>query len=152
MDFQANAMSSTEPLRQLVGVRKGDAINIGHFAATKLQEMKQSSAKDENKWLLEEVLSQGAKDRVKPPTKPKKSRKKTVRKVNLGWLHFNESTHTYVQVKKDKGGGIRVVDLPMLSAKDVIINTGKDCFFPNGSSSFGSSDEMKFQTINNKKS
>ena len=66
----------------------------------KLQEMKQSSAKDEKKRPLEEVLSKGAKDRVKPPTKLKKSRKKTVLKVNLGWPHFiNESTHTYVQVK-----------------------------------------------------
>ena len=39
----------------------------------------------------------------------------------------------------------------MLSAKDVIINTGKDCFFPNGSSSFGSSDEMEFSISNYQK-
>ena len=43
------------------------------------------------------------------------------------------------------------MDLPMLSAKDVIINTGKDCFFPNGSSSFGSSDEMEFSISNYQK-
>ena len=58
-------MSSTEELQQL-GCVRGDAMNVKHFAQTKLQEMKQVSAKDEKKRLLEEVLSQGAKDRVKP--------------------------------------------------------------------------------------
>lgn len=147
MDFQAIVMSSTEELQQL-GCVRGDAMNVKHFAQTKFQEMKQVSAKDKKKRLLEEVLSQGAKDRVKPPTKIRKSRKKTVRKVNLGWLHFNESSQTYVQVKTQKGGGVRVVDLHVLSAKDVIINTGKDCFFPNGSGSFGPSDEMEFSISN----
>ena len=42
-----------------------------------------------------------------------------------------------------------MVDLHVLSAKDVIISTGiKDCFFPNGSSSFGPSDEMEFSISN----
>lgn len=136
---------STEQLEQQ-GCVRGDAMN---FATTKLQETKQSSAKDENKCLL--VLSQGAKDRVKPTPKLKKSRKKPVRRVNLGWYHFNESKQTYVQVKTQKGGGIRVVELRILTTKDEVINTGKDCFFPNGFSRFGRSDEMEFSISNSKR-
>ena len=71
------------------------------------------------------------------------SRKKAVRKVNLGWLHFHESTQTYVQVKSQKGGGTRVADLPMLSTRDVIISTGI-----NGYSTFGPSNEMEFSLSN----
>ena len=106
------------------------------------------SGKDEKRRLLEEVLSQGGKDRKKAPSKVNMSRKKAVRKVNLGWLHFHESTQTYVQVKSQKGGGTRVADLPMLSTRDVIISTGINCFFPNGYSTFGPSNEMEFSLSN----
>ena len=51
-------------------------------------------------------------------------------------------------VKSQKGGGTRVADLPMLSTRDVIISTGINCFFPNGSSTFGSSNEMEFSLSN----
>ena len=40
-------------------------MNSKHFAQTKLQAQKQVSGKDEKKRLLEEVLSQGGKDRKK---------------------------------------------------------------------------------------
>ena len=147
MDFQAISMSSAEELQEL-GLVRGDAMNLKHFAQTRLQAQKQVSGKDEKKRLLEEVLSQGGKDRKKAPSKVNKSRKKAVRKVNLGWFHFHESTQTYVQVKSQKGGGTRVADLPMLSARDVIISTGINCFFPNGSSTFGPSNEMEFSLSN----
>ena len=87
------------------------------------------SGKDEKKRLLEEVLSQGGKDRKKAPSKVIMSRKKADRKVNLRWLHFHESTQTYVQVKSQKGGGTRVANLPVLSTRDVIISTGINWFF-----------------------
>ena len=83
MDFQAIVMSSAKELQEL-GCVKGDAMNVKHFAEIKLEEMKQISGKDEKKCLLQEVLSQGTKTRVKPPLKLNISRKKSVRKVNLG--------------------------------------------------------------------
>lgn len=147
MDFQAISMSSAEELQEL-GLVRGDAMNLKHFAQTRLQAQKKVSGKDEKKRLLEEVLSQGGKDRKKAPSKVNTSRKKAVRKVNLGWLHFHESTQTYVQVKSPKGGGTRVADLPMLSTRDIIISTGINCFFPNGSSTFGPSNEMEFSLSN----
>ena len=47
-----------------------------------------------------------------------------------------------------KGGGTWVVDLPLLATKEVIVGTGISCFFPNGSSTFGSSDQMEFLISN----
>ena len=77
------------------------------------------------------------------------SRKKADRKVNLQWVHFHESTQTYEQVKRQNGGGTRVADLPVLSTRDVIISTGINWFFfPNGSSTFGPSNEMIFSLSN----
>lgn len=38
--------------------------------------------------------------------------------------------------------------MPMLSAQDIIISTGINCFFPNGSSTFGPSNEMEFSLSN----
>lgn len=120
-------------------------MNLKHFAQTRLQAQKQ----DKKKRLLEEVLSQGGKDRKKAPSKVNTSRKKAVRKVNLGWFHFHESTQTHVQVKSQKGGGTRVADLPVLSARDVIISTGINWFFFfNGSGTFGPSNEMEFSVSN----
>lgn len=98
MDFQAISMSSAEELQEL-GLVRGDAMNLKHFAQTRLQAQKKVSGKDEKKRLLEEVLSQGGKDRKKAPSKVNTSRKKAVRKVNLGWLHFK---HMY-KSKAQKG-------------------------------------------------
>lgn len=149
MDFQAIIMSSAEELQQL-GCVKGDAKHVRCFAERKLQEKKQVSVKEGKKRLLEDILSQGSKTKVKPKphSKLNTSRKKPVRKVNLGWLHFYEATQTYVQVKSTKGGGTRIVDLPILSSKEVIVNAGKKFFFPYGSSKFGTTDEMEFSISN----
>ena len=92
-------MSSAEELQEL-GLVRGDAMNLKHFAQTRLQAQKKVSGKDEKKRLLEEVLSQGGKDRKKAPSKVNTSRKKAVRKVNLGWLHFHK--HLY-KSKAQKG-------------------------------------------------
>ena len=58
-------MSSAEELQEL-GLVSGDALNLKHFAQTRLHTQKQVSGKDEKKRLLEEVLSQGGEDRKSP--------------------------------------------------------------------------------------
>ena len=99
--------------------------------------------KNERKRLVEEVLSQGTKVRGKQPTKMNNvSRRKPVRKVHLEWFHFNEATQTYVQVKTHKTGGTctQVAELLQIATREGIVNTGIRCYFPNGTSTFGSSD------------
>ena len=46
MDFQAISMSSAEELQEL-GLVRGDAMNLKHFAQTRLQAQKKVSGKDE---------------------------------------------------------------------------------------------------------
>lgn len=66
-------------------------------------------------------------------TYAKKNRwaEKKTRRVELGWIHEGK------QVRKRRGGGTRVLDLPKESRKTDILQYAKDLFFPNGKNKFG---------------
>ena len=67
--------------------------------------------------------------------------------VKLTWdgsISMSQHKHTH-KSKAKKGEEPELQILPMLSTGDVIIGTGINCFFfPNGSSTFGPSNEMEF--------
>jgi hypothetical protein len=82
------------------------------------------------------------------PNKEKKQKTKT-RKIQLGWLHFNEKKQKFVSVQLIKGGGTRDVDVPMTCTKDDIIKLCMELFFPNGYSEFaGDASELNFRLAN----
>lgn len=51
---------------------------------------------------------------------------KSVRKIEIGW------THNEVQVRKINEGGTRKISIPNDSSINVILQEGKNLFFPNG--------------------
>ncbi|CAB4019364.1 G2 M phase-specific E3 ubiquitin- ligase-like, partial [Paramuricea clavata] len=68
--------------------------------------------------------------------------------VYLGWKHFKEQEQAYTLVPLVKGGGSRVVAMPLTSCKTDIYQTCKNFFFPEGNSIFGNEDNMLFSLTN----
>lgn len=155
MDYQAIRMSSADDLQQLDCV-KGDAMNLKHFAQSKLDEAQNVSLQKEKKRLLEDTLLEASHHRKKITTNNKKHKGKgrvqpkvnQTRKVSIGWLHYQESSRSYTQVKTAKGGGVCIVDLSLDSKQEKVVNIGKDLFFQNGSSIFGDIDDLEFGLAN----
>jgi hypothetical protein len=69
--------------------------------------------------------------------------KKSTRKIELGWLNFDNNS--YKQVKTANGGGTRKIDIPKHAGRDDILKEAKTKFFPNGTSKLGSSEDFEFE-------
>ncbi|XP_031338479.1 uncharacterized protein LOC116167292 [Photinus pyralis] len=68
---------------------------------------------------------------------PKKHRK-TTRAIELGFMAFNDTTKQLTQVRLNKGGGTRKVDVDRTSKNTDILEFAKKLFFPNNiSKTFG---------------
>ena len=85
----------------------------------------------------------------------KKSRGKAsggsgTRKVQFGWLHYNDKQKRYIAVRQNNGGGSRDIYLSPDATADIIIETGKELFFPDGVSAFGKAEFMEFTLANYK--
>ena len=48
-----------------------------------------------------------------------------MRKVQLGWLHFDDEKQSFVSVRMAKGGGTREVDIKLNADKDDVIGIAK---------------------------
>ena len=122
----------------------GDRIAARRFCL----ENKGANAKDSKKQSLLEKLKEkmgideiddkksdneetSAGKRKRSYAKKNKWAEKKTRKVELGWIHEGK------QVRKRRGGGTRVLDVPKESRKADILQYAKDLFFPNGKNKFG---------------
>lgn len=146
MDFKAIAMSSYSDLQELAGCVRGDAIHIQHFAEKKLEEKEKVESYQKKVQLLEETLQLGSKNHSKAQNKQSvekgKPIRKATRKVTIGWLHFNDSSRSYVQVREPRVGGVCSVELALHSTREEILKAGRNLFFKNGTSSFGCDEDI----------
>lgn len=62
---------------------------------------------------------------------------KTTRRVELGWLHYSEETHSFHQVRARNGGGTRNLTVQKSVTMAELLQTGKNLFFSNGHSPKG---------------
>ncbi|KAB0795092.1 hypothetical protein PPYR_11931 [Photinus pyralis] len=117
--------------------RLGDRIAVKNFCQKKLlpkknglieklrQKMAARNARSDNKGASSHVLE------------PKKHRK-TTRAIELGFMAFNDTTKQLTQVRLNKGGGTRKVDVDRTSKNTDILEFAKKLFFPNNiSKTFG---------------
>ncbi|KAB0804069.1 hypothetical protein PPYR_01039 [Photinus pyralis] len=117
--------------------RLGDRIAVKNFCQRKLlpkknglieklrQKMAARNARSDNKGASSHVLE------------PKKHRK-TTRAIELGFMAFNDTTKQLTQVRLNKGGGTRKVDVDRTSKNKDILEFAKKLFFPNNiSKTFG---------------
>lgn len=61
-----------------------------------------------------------------------KQRSRTSKKVQIGWMLYNEHQQRYAAVRMSKGGGIRDIDMSLEANIEMILNTASSIFFPDG--------------------
>ncbi|XP_033831305.1 uncharacterized protein LOC129456644 [Periophthalmus magnuspinnatus] len=66
-------------------------------------------------------------------------RRKSDRKVELGWLNFRKKDNTYVHMRTKNGGGTRKESVPKKSTNINLIEKALELFFPGGENVHGKS-------------
>ena len=158
MSVKATAHATDDDLRALGLTRRGDLICLRRYCMEKLQESENKEWVNEKKDLLEKILERNKfKIRLETSSSLPNKRNKGkapggsgMKRVQLGWLHYNNKQNRYIAVRQNKGGGTRDIYLSPDATADNIIETGKELFFPNGISSFGKADMMEFALANYK--
>lgn len=77
------------------------------------------------------------------------SAEKTMRRIEIGWLHFG--CNGYQQVRTSNGGGTRHVTVQKKTTVSQIMEMGKNLFFPNGESPKGPETDFTFQVCDFKR-
>ena len=65
--------------------------------------------------------------------KGNKNAKKTLRRVEIGWIHFSENENAFKQVRTKRGGGTRHVCADSFATIGDLQENAETLFFPNGS-------------------
>ena len=73
----------------------------------------------------------------------KKNAMKTMRQVEIGWMHYDDETEVFKQVRAKRGGGTRKVTVSKDAQKMELIQEGVGLFFPNGRNRLGPSTHFK---------
>lgn len=60
-----------------------------------------------------------------------------MRKVEIGWMHYDNEKEAFKQVRAKRGGGTRKVDISKDAQKRDLIQEAIDLFFPDGRNSQG---------------
>lgn len=155
MDVEAVSHATDDVLEALGLVKTGDRVSLQAFCKTNpLTEEAREHKGDKKRNLLEAFLSRKKKRSLQTskksvPSHPVKPAKEKTRKVQLGWLHWNEKAGKFQSVRMLKGGGSRDVDMHVGAQKDEIIAECVRLFFPNGSSKcLGQAMNMDFGLAN----
>ena len=156
MDCEAISQTPEHVLEKL-GLKKGDVYALKGMCTSSISDSSKCNndpLEVRKRRLVEELMSgrqdrQGKerkkeiyKKRANPSSQPK------LRRVSLGWMHFNSTRKKYVSVRASKGGGTRTLDLPQNTTIDEVIEKGKKLFYENGHSIEGKSSEMQFELVN----
>ena len=150
-----------EVLRNLGLVKTGDILSLRGFCEAQMREQSNSERKgaqeETKRKLLVELYNQKRK-------KPKKvqdgyggnrnenenqaQKKVKTRRIQIGWLHFDEHGGKYVSMRLNRGGGTREVDVPLNADVYEIMQTAQDIFFPDGRCDFGTISDMELDLAN----
>lgn len=98
--------------------------------------------------LLQDVLGSGKAKKAQAKQQKDEKGAEKMRKVLLGWLHFDEEKQAFVSVRTSKGGGTRDVDIKPNAGIEHIIDIAKAIFFSDGQSTFGPEKKMTFGLAN----
>jgi hypothetical protein len=155
MDASAIVHASDQVLRGL-GLKTGDILSLRAYVSEKQDSKKDEERQARKASLIEQLLEQkkttsggsGTKRKSESQTGSKKQKQKSSKKVQIGWMHYNEEQQRYVPVRMAKGGGARDIDMPVNANIEHVKESSASLFFPNGTSFFGKLDEMELSVGN----
>lgn len=62
---------------------------------------------------------------------------KIVRKIEIGWMHYDDENQAFKQVRAKRGGGTRKIDISKDAQKKDLIQEATGLFFPDGRNILG---------------
>lgn len=162
MDCGAVDQASDDILYSLGITKKGDILSLRGYCRQKLKQEIDASRKgaqeETKRKLLTELFNQKKKKTKKtrgdpdtelePKSEAEKKEKKKHRRIQVGWLHYDEQRGRYVSMRLSKGGGSRDVDVPLNADVHQMIDIAKDLFFPDGNTTFGPLADMEVGLAN----
>ena len=152
-------MASDQDFQSLGLTRRGDILALRSFVLTDVDDPDKEKEGKKRK-LLELTKQLASKSTKKKTGSP--SPRGTVRsleddspsltqrskRIQIGWMHFNDKEKRYVAVCMAKGGGTRELSFPLQATSGEIMDAMKDVFFQDGMSLFGPTHEMTFKLGN----
>lgn len=142
MDLEAVKQSSDDLLKSLGLNCSGDILNLRRFCQQQNKSGEDNDNKDRKRKLLEAFLE---KRKGKKSSKSKVAEKEKTKKIQLGWMHFDQEKNKFVSVRLAKGGGTRDVEVLASASKEHLINEAELLFFPNGYNEIaGPASEVEF--------
>ena len=131
-------------------LKKGGILSLRGFCERKMRER---SDKETKRQLVTELLnkkkSKQRKTTTNCVTESKQPQEKVkIRKIQIGWLHFNDITQRNISVRLQKGGETREVDVPLNADIQQIIHISEEIFFSHGRCIFGALEDMKVALAN----
>ena len=116
--------------------RKTKLLKLTHLLGTTSTKSKAASSRERSR--------PSADDSQSTPSKQIQS----VKKIQIGWKHYNEKEKRHVSVRLNRGGGTRELSVPVQSSFGEVLPLMKEVYFPDGISSFGVADIMTFKVGN----
>lgn len=142
MDLEAVKQSSDDLLKSLGLNGSGDILNLRRFCQQPNKSSEDNDNEDRKRKLLEAFLE---KRKGKKSSKSKVAEKEKTKKIQLGWMHFDQEKNKFVSVRLAKGGGTRDVEVLASASKEHLINEAELLFFPNGYNEIaGHASEVEF--------
>lgn len=134
--------------------KKGNILSLRAFCNEKINVQNAEENMNEKKVLLQTILDKHKRRKDDYPNSSINSKrpktKSTMKKVQLGWLHYDKKQVRYVAIQQSRGGGTREVSLPLDTSLYSILESAKQLFFPEGSSPFGLIEDMETHLANYK--
>ena len=120
MDISAIIIASDNLLEDLGLSKVGDRLSLRGFCTKEVERVHEKEAehtREQKRSYLEAFFLR--KKVKKPPLQSSSpsdiSEKSKSKKIQIGWKHFSEKEHKFVLVPLAKGGGSRMIDMPLSS-------------------------------------
>ena len=153
MDISAIIIASDNLLEDLGLSKVGDRLSLRGFCTKEVERVHEKEAehtREQKRSYLEAFFLR--KKVKKPPLQSSSpsdiSEKSKSKKIQIGWKHFSEKEHKFVLVPLAKGGGSRMIDMPLSSNRWDVMKAAKELFFPDGESLYGNMEDMEFDLAN----
>ena len=146
MDFDAIQFASDSILEEYGLKAAGQRFSLRWFCKTKIQERSATGGssiepKEMRKRRLLEELRKMSKRNINEEHASNAHHSNTgkpgagkTRKIQLGWMHYNDEKGKYVPVRLQSGGGTRDVSISVDANAEDIIKEAVKLFYPNGKS------------------
>ena len=153
MDFTAIRMAGDYDFQALGLTKRGDILALRSFVLGDEKKAKKRKLLELTKQLCsksskKKTGSAGLRAIMKSSQDETSSPTPRLKRIQIGWMHFNDKESRYVAVRMSKGGGTREVSFPVQATSADMMDEIKKIFFPDEMTVFGATQAMTFKLGN----